>query len=278
MEVLFAGFADEASKKIEEQIEVTKRLEWNAIEMRNVEGGNFTTVPEAEFERAWELLQENGISVPGYGSALCNWARPITSDFDVDIDELKTAMPRMHKTGTKIIRCMSYPNDGLSEDEWRKEVIRRLRELAKMAEDGGVILGHENCDGWGGLGPQQSLDLLDAVDSDAFKLIFDTGNPVMHNQDAMEFYQGVKEHVIHIHIKDGRMIDGEMNYTYCGEGDGYVNEVIADLKQRGYDGCISIEPHLGAIVHEGKEAEDFESAAAKYVEFGRRIMSIVNNA
>ncbi len=35
-----------------------------------------------------------------------------------------------------------------------------------------------------------------------------------------------------------------------GEGQGYVKEILRDLQARGYDGGISIEPHLAAVFHD----------------------------
>ena len=49
---------------------------------------------------------------------------------------------------------MSYPNDGLDERSWRDEVFRRMKALVNIAEQEGIILGHENCDGWGSQSPE----------------------------------------------------------------------------------------------------------------------------
>ncbi len=279
MGFLYAGFADEAGKTIEEQIEATKRLGWDAIEVRGLEGVNFTEITDDQFDKAYETMQAAGVKIAAFGSRIANWATPITSDFQEDVTELKTAIPRMHKSGAKIIRCMSYPNDGLSIDEWKTEVFRRLKELARMAEDGGVILAHENCNGYGGEGQKEAVELIEAVDSPAFKWIFDTGNTVSHGQDSWEFYQAVKDHTIHVHIKDMKEVPGEKAAAcYPGEGGGKVRQVVADLKASGYDGYLSIEPHIAAVAHEKKDVENAESAADIYVEYGKRLMAIVDEA
>lgn len=279
MKFRFCGFADEAGKTLKEQIDVTKRLGWDAVEVRNIEGTNFVDLTDDEFEAAWGTLQKNGIKIPCFGGQIANWARPITTDFEVDLAELKRAIPRMHKTGTKIIRCMSYPNADWSTGNWKKEVFRRLHELVKIAEDGGVILGHENCSGYGGLGPDEALELFDAVGSEAFKFIFDPGNVVVYGGKSWEFYEAVRDHVIHFHAKDARPSpDGKMVQCYPDEGEGDIARIMSDLKARGYDGYVSIEPHMAAVVHEGKEVDDAAAAADIYVEYGRRIMAIAENA
>jgi sugar phosphate isomerase/epimerase len=178
---------------------------------------------------------------------------------------------------------MSYPNSKppLDEAEWRKETVRRLKVLAQMASDGGVVLVHENCDGWGGQGPKQTMELLHDVGSPNLKLVFDTGNPIPHSQDGWEYYQGVRDQIVYVHIKDYTVTkdaDGAEQQKACfpGEGKGYVREIITDLLSRGYDGGFSIEPHLTSVIHLQQEASDPEVAFKTYVEYGRKLEVLVN--
>ncbi|NCO43006.1 MAG: hypothetical protein COZ06_07225 [Armatimonadetes bacterium CG_4_10_14_3_um_filter_66_18] len=274
-----SGIADEAGKPIGTQIRAHCELGWKHVEIRNVAGVNLASpdMPETTFEAIRERVTEAGLQVSCFASELANWARPISGDFQLDVDQLRTAIPRMHKCGTEFIRTMSWPNDSdnpLSDDDWRDEAISRMRELATIAEDGGVTLVHENCSGWGGRGPEQSMRLLEAVGSDRLKFVFDTGNTLGHGQDPWEYYQGVKDHVVYVHIKDRQRSDGKEQACYCGEGDARVRDILTDLYAAGYRGGVSIEPHLAAAVHLGKEAED-DAAYRIYVEYGRRMTRIV---
>ena len=276
----YAGFADEASKSLSEQIAATKKVGWDAIEVRLCADKNFCDLSDEEFRSACEQLQSEGIRIAGFGSQIANWSRSIDKNLQDDIDELKRSVPRMHETGAKVIRCMSYPNSKppLPRDEWKEEVFRRMSELAKIAEDGGVVLGHENCSGYGGEGPEESLELLERVDNDAFKLIFDTGNQP-HNGDMnlWDFYDRVKDHVVHVHVKATREADGIRKVCYPDEdSDDAPRRILQDLKRRDYDGWVSIEPHLAAQVHAGKDVEDVQAATEIYVEYGRRLMKIVD--
>jgi sugar phosphate isomerase/epimerase len=171
---------------------------------------------------------------------------------------------------------MSYPNAGWPEEEWKGEVIARLQALARVADDGGVTLVHENCSGWGGLGASQTLELLERVHSPALKLVWDTGNPIGYGQDPWQYYQAVKQNVVYVHIKDAVSKDGKAVYSFPGEGEGRVGDVIRDLLRNGYDGGFSIEPHLAAIVHEGKAASAARDSYGLYLEYGRRLMALVS--
>jgi sugar phosphate isomerase/epimerase len=147
-----------------------------------------------------------------------------------------------------------------------------------MAEDGGIILAHENCSGWGGLSAENSNILLAEVDSPALKVVFDTGNPVTYRQDAWEYYQAVYDSIVYVHIKDVKVVDGEDEYCYCGDGQGYVRRIITDLLSKGYDGGFSIEPHLAAIIHTGQKANSSSQLYDTYTEYGRRLMKLVEEA
>lgn len=279
--MFYSGISDEAGRDLATQIKAHRELGWNHIELRMVEGINFTQLPEPVYDNAVAQLTEAQMQVSCLGSAIANWARPITCDAQIDIDDLKRAIPRMHRLKIPFIRVMSYPNDPnspLPEREWRKEAIRRMKELARIAEDAGIVMVHENCSGWGGLSAENSNILLGEVDSPALKVVFDTGNPVTYGQDTWAYYQAVYKDIVYVHIKDARRIDGKDHYCYCGEGDGCVREVVADLLAKGYDGGFSIEPHLTAIIHTGQQAQNDSELYNSYTEYGRRFIQIVEQA
>ena len=274
-----SGISDEAGQPIDLQIKAHKELGWDFIELRNIDGVNLTDVDDRKFDEIHHKILEAGLRVSCFASQLANWSRPITNPFDVDVQELTRAIPRMQKMRTKYIRAMSYPNDKeapLSDKDWRKEVVRRLRQLTKMAADGGIVIVHENCSGWGGENPRNNLELLQEIDSPAFKQVFDSGNCVPHKLDSWEYYQAVKPYTVYVHIKDA-VWDEDLNdvrYTLCGDGAGYTEKILEDLKISGYEGLVSIEPHTAAIVHSGSSS-DPEILYQKYIEYGQKLMTLL---
>jgi sugar phosphate isomerase/epimerase len=209
----------------------------------------------------------------------------------------------MKKLGTKLIRIMSY---AIKRDPttWRvlpdseqffEERVRRLKEIVRLFLDAGINPVHENCMNYGGLSWKHSLRLIEAVPG--LKLVFDTGNPpfsedmskklsdgVETMQDSWEFYSHVKEHIAYIHIKDARgkaeMTNGAVfpsgqEFTFPGEGDGKVKEIVADLLRNAYDGGFSIEPHMKIVFHEENQTNKEDASFENYVEYGKRFMRII---
>ena len=253
------GFADEAGASLDIQTRVTKELGWRNIESRNVQvddfpAGNIHDISNAAFDRLVAKLETAGVRINCFGSAIGNWSQKIDEPFDRSLAEVRRAIPRMQKLGVKLVRIMSFAvRDG--EDQMEAERFKRVREIHRMFADAGLTALHENCMNYGGMGWQFTLKLLDNVPG--LKLVYDTGNPMFSDdrskpkpypkQSSWEFYSHVREHVAYLHIKDG-IYDATAQkqiFTYPGEGHGDIPKIIKDLFAHGYDGCFSIEPHLG---------------------------------
>jgi len=273
----FTGISDEAGRAIDTQIKAHQTLGWKHLELRAIDQFNLGSLPHPQYREMVEKLKAADLQVSCFSSGIANWAKKITSDFNLDLFELNAAIPRLHELGTKFVRIMSYPNDNWAQDVWFREVVRRLSILAKIAEDQGLILVHENCSGWGGDSPENTLRMLEAVASPALKLVLDTGNPPSEGQYAWDFYSRVKEHIVYIHIKDAtqKQPDGKTDFTFPGEGAGAVKKIVTDLLASGYQGGFSIEPHLAAIIHLAQEADNPNAQYDVYVEYGRRLIQLV---
>jgi len=87
----------------------------------------------------------------------------------------------------------------------------------------------------------------------------------------------VKDHVAYIHIKDGCWDNAKNTaiYSFAGDGHGDVRRILTSLLMRGYDGGISIEPHLAVVFHDATVKSDDDVRFNNYVEYGRRIEQMV---
>lgn len=286
--MLLSGFTDEAGQALETQIKATQALGWHHISARSIDGQNIHDLPADAFEQAVGQLEAAGIEVIEFGSLIGSWSKPLESDFAVTTAEIERAIPRMQRLGTKLIRVMSYAQKPWGEDQHEAERFRRLREIVERFADAGIQALHENCMNWGGFSAQHSLRLVEEVPG--FKLIFDTGNPVFQRdrsknepypwQDAFDFYQTIREHIAHVHVKDclnpleGR--DEPEKYTLPGEGQARLPEILKALKADGYDGAFAIEPHVATVFHSKKsESVDPQECFDIYVEYGRAFETVL---
>jgi len=277
----FTGFADEAEKTLAGQISTLREVGWSAIELRLIDGKNVCDQSDEQWRQTWDSLQSGGIEVVGFGGQIGNWARPISTDFQVDLDEIRRVAPRMRQAGCKYLRIMSYPNDNdspLSAEAWKSEVVRRLRELSVIAEAEGIILAHENCNGYGD-NPAGYLELVEAVDSPSLQLILDTGNNSLHDNDVevtWRYYEACRDQIAHIHVKCAKPNPEGGDYITCHADEDPVQErIFRDLEATGYDGWLSIEPHIKAAIHAGKDVDDSGEGRMVWVEFAKRLEALV---
>lgn len=298
--VYYAGVADEAGSGLDRQIQATKELGWKHIELRNVDGVNVHDLSDQEFEQVVDKIAVSGLQVSCFGSTVANWSRDPQSDEDYrkSVAELKRAIPRMQKLGTRMIRGMSftrYRDVTRYTAELEARIFEKVTTLARMCEEAGILYMHENCANYGGMSSEHTLRLIENVKSSSFRLLFDTGNPgnsIDHRrgygttmQDAFQFYSDVKEFIGYVHIKDGRIIaiqDREIfnksDWTWPGEGDGKVKDIVTDLLNNGYDGGFSIEPHMATVYHEAASTSPEEVKYSNFIEYGRRLMRLVEEA
>lgn len=280
--IRFAGVGDEAGAALTDQLRAHRLLGWSAIELRNVDGTALADLDAAAFSRLRYAVAEAGLDVVCVDSRIANWQRPVTGDFRLDLDEITRLAPRCAALGTRWIRVMSYPDDpgaGLTASEWRERVVRRMKELARRAEDHGLVLLHENCAGWAGTDAARALHLLEEVDSPALRLLFDTGNGVAYGYEAHAMLPPLLPWVEHVQVKDACSEAGQVVYTLPGEGRCRVADCLELLLEQGWKGTWSIEPHLTVRPHEGRTgaaagAGGTPSLVDEFVRYGRRLEAL----
>jgi sugar phosphate isomerase/epimerase len=276
-----SGIADEAGADLATQIRAHRVLGWTYIDLRNIDGAQFTTLDEAAFEDVCGQLTAAGLKVSSFASGIANWACRIDDPFEQSTRTLQHAIPRMHRLGCRYLRTMSYPNAGLVDDAWRDEAVRRMKILGAMAADAGIVITVENCDGWASTSPANYARFFELVGSPAVKAVYDTGNPASHGHtNTWDWYLAAKPHIAYVHIKDhtGPHEGHKGEHVMAGEGIGCVAETLRDLAAGGFDGFVSIEPHLKSVIHEGRGITEAEAAFETYVAYGRRVAEIVRVA
>jgi sugar phosphate isomerase/epimerase len=289
--MILTGIGDEGASSLDGQIQATRELGWNQIEMRGVavpgfQKANMHDVPDEAFDVAVHNLSEANIGVYCFGSTIMNWSKKLDDPFDVTLAEVRRAIPRMRRLGTKYVRIMSFkPGD----DEYRipAKVFERVKEVTNRFLDAGLQPVHENCMNYGGMSWQHALELLDRCPG--LKWVFDTANPIFNpdrskakpwpKQDPWEFWTHIRDHVVHIHVKDATWnpAKNDADYNWPGEGQGRVRDILKDAFARGYDAAISIEPHMVVVFHDAQsQAASEEEMRKNYVAYGQKLQRLID--
>jgi sugar phosphate isomerase/epimerase len=207
-------------------------------------GKNVLDLSREELDQVKAEIDRRGIGISALGSPIGK--APIDADFDVYKRRVQHAIDVANLMETPYIRMFSfYCND---RDEDRPKVMRRMQAMVDMAAAGGVTMLHENEKGIYGEQAERCLDLHQTIVGDSFRATFDPANFVQAGVKPFDTaYPLLKPYIGYFHIKDAIMGVGRV--VPAGKGDGQVRELMAAAKTAGYDGFLSLEPHLKVAGH-----------------------------
>jgi sugar phosphate isomerase/epimerase len=238
---VLTGFADEISPSLDEQIRVFRSLNINHIEMRSVEGKPLIAYSTNEAKEIKAKLDEAGFMLSSVGSSIGKYS--IHDDFASHFELFKHAVEIAHIMGTKNIRMFSFyiPRDEDPEAS-TDEVLRRIGMMVEYAKKEDVVLLHENEKEIYGDIATRCRTIMEKYYCDNFKAVFDFANFIQCGQDTEEAYEMLRPYIAYIHVKDAMSNSGKV--VPAGKGDGNIASILKKVKNSGYHGYLSLEPHL----------------------------------
>jgi len=242
---ILSGFADEAGKSIERQMDVLEKNGLNMIEMRAVDGGPVIEKTADELRIIKEKMDKRGFSVSSIGSPVGK--SPVLEDFEIAKATFHKAVNAALTLGTKYVRAFSFylPKE-CDPMMYADEVIRRMKELVKIAEANGIIYSLENESGIFTDIPSRCLYVMENIESPGLKMAFDPGNFIFNSTKPYpDAYELLKKYIAYFHVKDATY--DPRRFVPAGEGDSNMGSLLAAVYADGFNGVLSLEPHLQYI-------------------------------
>ncbi len=245
-----SAFGDEIAVDFEEQLRVLQRLKIPLIDIRAAWGVNCSQFSGDHVSRVKDLCARYKIEVSCMGSPIGK--SPIADPIEIECERLRTVGAVADQLGTRNIRIFSfYPAAGV-DTAVLQCAIDRLGALTDIATALDLQLLLENEKGVVGDLPGNCLQLMRAIDSPNLRFIWDPANFVQcgATEHVDAWWDALHASIGYIHIKDALLPDassdheGRSTVTVAGEGDGQVKELLARLRDSGYEGVLSLEPHL----------------------------------
>jgi sugar phosphate isomerase/epimerase len=237
-----SGFGDEIDPDPYVQVAVLQSNGARAIEVRSAWDTNILELGRSQLAQLQGVLRERGQAVSAIASPIgkVDAALPI----EHESARLQRAIDAARLLGTRFIRIFSfYPGEGRTPERTRDAVLRHLAALAGIARDADVVLLHENEKGIYGDVPERVLDLVESVGSEHLRLAWDPANFVQVGvQPFTDGWAALAPYVDYVQIKDASAATRQN--VLAGEGDGQLLETLTALRDRGYRGVLSLEPHL----------------------------------
>lgn len=246
-----ACFGDEIGAAIDLQIEHMLAQGVRALELRGAEGSGVLDLDGEVRATVRAKLADAGIEVFSIGSPLGKVQ--VTAPLADELARTRRAIEQARFFGAPRIRIFSFYIPERRYDDYRGLVMDGLAAMADLAEQAGVLLCHENEGGIYGESVERCADIFNTVDSPALKAVHDTCNFLHGGHEAFPAgLEAMRARLEYLHIKDW----GAGAVQPCGEGEGRMPELFARLKAEGWDGYVSLEPHIGGGPENFKRAAD----------------------
>lgn len=233
-------------------------LEWgiNNFEIRSVNLHRVPNISPQEREIILQTLKEYNINIPAISPGLFK--------IELESDELDTHLNKhlqqsfelAHQVGAeKIIVFGFIKPKGKPSSHYPQQVVDVLGEAAQKAQGDGIMLALENesiC--WADTG-EVTADIVSKVAVKNLGINWDPGNALVSGEKHPypEGYEKVREHIIHLHIKDSkRTHDNRYRFVDLGEGEINWKGQIEALIKDGFKGYYTVETHFRPLVKTSK--------------------------
>lgn len=239
-----SAFADEAAEDFLEQVKFLVREKVGFIEPRFIDKKNIMDLKQKELADARKMIRDHGLKVSAIGSPIGKVK--LDEPFEPHLDKFKRAIELAVFFDTPFIRTFSYyAPQGKNIDDYRNQVMERMSAKAELLKNVDVTMVHENEAHIYGHSAANCADIVKTVNSKKLRLVYDPANFVWGEkiQDNIKScWPLMKPYVVHVHIKDWKL--GANTGSVPGDGDGQIEELLTELAAGGYDGCLTMEPHL----------------------------------
>jgi sugar phosphate isomerase/epimerase len=154
----------------------------------------------------------------------------------------------------KRVVIFSFARSSQPQNPIPDEIVECLHPAAEQAAKAGLELVIEVEDGYWADTGSHTAELVRRVNHPSLGVNWDAGNACAAGDVPFpDGYQAVREYVKHVHFKDLiHSVDGSSSYAIEGEID-WEGQIKA-LARVGYDGYISVEPHMRPKVANSRKA------------------------
>jgi sugar phosphate isomerase/epimerase len=237
-----SGFGDEIDPDPDVQSAVLRALGAGHIEVRSAWDTNIVAMHDDQLARLGGVFTRRGLRVSAIASPIGKV--DIAGDPADELARFDRAVHAAHVLQAPYIRVFSfYRGPDVPVGSIRDDVLHRLRGFADVAERADVVLLHENEKDIYGDTPARVLDIVESVGSPALKVAWDSANFVQVGvRPHTDGYHLLRPHLAYLQVKDA--IAGTGRVVPAGEGDGELLATLTALRDDGYAGFASLEPHL----------------------------------
>ncbi|RLF00990.1 MAG: sugar phosphate isomerase/epimerase [Thermoprotei archaeon] len=236
---------DEVSQELARVIDFAVNHGLEGIEVRTL----WNMKPHELVDKAGEIrkeLESAGLEVSAIASPVFKCDLLSEEEYREHMDILERCIALAKALDTRIIRIFTFWRKG-SLDQYLDQILEKFMAAVDVAASEGVVLAVENEPSTHVNNGRRLRQFLDAVSKpNVVSGVWDPGNDVFDpegEQPYPEGYSYVRGFFVHVHVKDGRRVDGGYEFTPVGEGEVNWLEQLKALVRDRYTGYLSLETH-----------------------------------
>jgi 3-dehydroshikimate dehydratase len=237
--VIVSAFADEIASDVAVQVAVLERHGVSHVDLRAVNEGNVIELDDLQVVALRDQLHAHGIAVAAIASPIGK--EPADSNLGALRGRLSRAAAVARLFGTDLIRVFAFyrPENGA---DWKAASLRSVAALASCARQEGVTLLLENEYRTWADTAERAAELLEALGDAPVCIAFDPANALRCGDTPYpDGYARVKPWLRQVHVKD---LDADGKVVPAGFGTANWPALLQALRSDGYQGFVSLEPHL----------------------------------
>ena len=244
---VISGFSDEICCDFEDQLITVRELGMDHISIRGVGKKSICDLSLPEVGNYVKLmLDKYSVGVSSIGSPIGKISILEMRDpekFRAHLELAEHAAQIANLLGSEYIRFFSFyiPED-VSPTECREEVLDSVRSVLEVFGRYGVTGLHENERNIYGDSLARCLDIYENIRLPNLRAIFDFANFVHCGEDPVECYKSLRPYISYFHVKDAKV--NSSDNVVCGTGDGKIAEILRMASDDGFEGFLTLEPHL----------------------------------
>jgi len=251
---------DEVSSDLDAALDFAVARGLRHVELRTVAGTNLLELDDDRIADIAAAVTRRGLVVSCIASPV--FKCPLSADRAVAAGDrfgerdgdvahhrelLRRAADIATRLGTTRIRIFAFWRERDPEAH-EAEIVQHLKEAADFALARGLHLLLENEPACNGGFADEVQRLARRVNSSALSVVWDPGNEAFAGRPAFaQGYDAVRECLTHVHLKDvAQYADGRRRFVPIGQGTVDYRGQLQALCDDGYEGWLTLEPHLGA--------------------------------
>lgn len=242
-----AIITDEVSQDFKTATELAGKYNLDGVELRSVYEKTPFEFDNNDIVKMKSVLSETDLEVCCIGAPFFKCSLDNQNEINQHIEGLKRCIELCSIFNTKLIRGFTFWNNpDYSLDERLEDIAEKFLKPIELLKQANCVLALEFDPTVYTSNAQMTVKVLEKINSQSVGALWDPGNDIYDPNGEIAYpngYEIIKKHMVHMHLKDARLVNKKPEAAAIGCGDVDLKGQFKALKDDDYNGYVSLETH-----------------------------------